>query len=428
MSHLWLIWLIPAPIMVYFFVRYVQGRKSYVFSAAGGTRWTDPAIIFQICSKDCPPIVGEAVRRVHEACGAIGYTNYRVDVVTDEPHQFDGVDRMIVVPSTYRPQRDCKYKAKSLQFVVEQRIAAREAVPSTWIFLLDEESFVSVQTVQALLSYLDQPAPPPISEGPITYPHAFFEVNPLCAVMECLRPYVCYDCVALMRDGGPTHLHGSNLLVRSDIEAQVQWDHKGVDLAEDQRFALEARLRLSGPIFGWHGGILEEQPALRIRDAIRQRQRWFVGNIHNLMYCPIAWQIKATVGLRWATWGIGFLAGLVSMAVLVIPQDIPIWLRIPLLLTTGLWLLAYQIGGWFNLQPHHLLLRKRVLYHVVILVLSPLAGLIDSWAAFTAPLHMIGATTRVPTPKMMPTVGARSHERLAAGRLSRSPFVKPTLD
>ena len=47
--------------------------------------------------------------------------------------------------------------------------------------------------------------------------------------------------------GNPAYIHGSNLLVRSDIEEEVSWEN-GKTLAEDTLFAIKARIKY-GPKF-----------------------------------------------------------------------------------------------------------------------------------------------------------------------------------
>jgi len=304
---------------------------------------------------------------------------------------------MIKVPDSYNPPNGCKYKARSLQYALEQRKKRGEINSRIWIFLLDEESFITEQTLSSLVKYIEQPTPKPVAEGPIIYPNKFFK-NIITSFGECMRPYICYDCVYQMTSGkGPLHMHGSNLLVRSDIEALVGWDHYLVDASEDQRFGWEAH-RLLGDIFGWHGGLIEEQPPFRIKDYIRQRRRWFVGNVHNMIYSKVRLRKKIHISFRWSTWSFGFLAGLVSFFALVIPQAIPDILRLPLLLNTFVWAVGYQIGLRHNLEPIKLSKLKKVLLHFAMLILTPLIGLIETYAAFTAPKDLRNFK-RIPTPK-----------------------------
>jgi beta-1,4-mannosyltransferase len=89
----------------------------------------------------------------------------------------------------------------------------------------------------------------------------------------------------------PTNMHGSNLLVRADIEDSVGWDFKGIRASEDQRFGYEVWRKI-GSVFGWHGGLLEEQPPFTVSDWISQRRRWLIGNIANARVVKLPWRKK----------------------------------------------------------------------------------------------------------------------------------------
>jgi cellulose synthase/poly-beta-1,6-N-acetylglucosamine synthase-like glycosyltransferase len=368
---------------------------------------SSPFIIFQICSKNAPPIVHDVIARIRAVCEKLRFSNYRIDLVVDNlPPQEKFDANIVLVPKSYKPPNGCKTKPRALQYAVERRKINGEISKDIWIFLLDEESFITEQTLKSLLHYLAQPNPPPIAEGPIIYPNKFFEANLLCSFAECMRPYICYDCVTQMTSGkGPIHMHGSNLLVRSDIEAQVGWDFPGVEASEDQRFGWEAYNLLGGKVFGWHGGMLEEQPPLTIKDLIKQRRRWFMGNIHNIKWANIPQKKKVYVALRWITWGIGFLAGVLSFPSFFfsiifwfIPQKIPYYFQIPLILNTLIWIIPYQIGLKLNLETLKISTKKRVALHFILLILTPVVGLIETYAVFTAPFF-VKRFVREPTPK-----------------------------
>src|SRR5205807_10665409 len=146
---------------------------------------------------------------------------------------------------------------------------------------LDEGSRGKKPTVFSMLKHIGGNNPTVSSEGPITYPNRMFEGGYLTRFSEAMRPIICYDCIHQM--GGkriPIHMHGSNLLIRSDIEDRVGWDF-GTVASEDQRFGHEAYLMLvegakgEGPelpimpanrVFGWHGGLIEEKPTLSIEN------------------------------------------------------------------------------------------------------------------------------------------------------------------
>ncbi len=402
LEYLWLLWLPSAPIMIYFFLRALQNHKAYEQKTFSYQPEAAPKIVFQFCSRNAPPIVFEAIKCVHEACRPLGYENYQVDLVTDTKITKKVAKKVkarnLAVPSGYQTKPPVNYKARALQYAVEQRKKQRLANAQTWIYLLDEESMVTEQTIRALLHYISNKDAKPIAEGGIKYPNNFRN-NILCSIAETLRTYVCYECVTQMTSGKmPTHMHGSNMLVRSDVEAAVGWAHKKVDASEDQRFGWEATLKLGKGIFGWHGGTIEEQPPRTIRDLLQQRQRWFVGNLHNLQTAKIPVRKKIIISLRWIAWWAGFPAGLASFAVLLIPQNIPDVLQIFLLFNAFTWLIGYQVGLRLNLKNHDMPKHRAVMWHLITLVLTPFVGITETFGIFIAPLQLRNFK-RNPTPK-----------------------------
>jgi egghead protein (zeste-white 4 protein) len=403
LEYLWLLWLLSAPIMIYYFIRALQNHKVYEQKTFNYKTRSTKKIVFQFCSRDAPLVVFQAIKRVHHACKTIGHSNYQVDLVTDTevPNMvMKKVNaRNVVVSSDYQTNPPVKYKARALQYAIDQRKKHRQANARRWIYLLDEESMVTEQTVRALLQYISNKDAKPIAEGGIIYPNNFFHQNLFCSIGETLRTYVCYDCVTQMSSGGmPSHIHGSNLLVRADIEAMIGWAHEKVELSEDQRFGWEATLKLGSDLFGWHGGTIEEQPANNIRDFIKQRQRWFVGNVHNLQYAKVPIKKKILLSLRWLAWIAGFPAGLASFLILFIPQNIPFGFQIFLIFNTFTWMVGYQVGLRLNLKKYQLPKYKKILWHLITFVLTPFVGIVETFAIFIAPLWL-HSFDRTPTPK-----------------------------
>lgn len=421
LEYLWLLWFPSAPIMIYFFIKALQNHKTYEQKTFNYKTRSAQKIVFQFCSRDAPPVVYQAIKRVHNVCKAVGYAKYQVDLLTDIKVPKKVVKKVnarnVVVPLDYQTNPPVKYKARALQYAVDQRKRRRQANARRWIYLLDEESMVTEQTVRALLQYISKKDAKPIAEGGIIYPNNFFDHNLFCSIGETLRTYVCYDCVTQMSSGGmPSHMHGSNLLVRADVEAQVGWAHEKVDASEDQRFGWEATLKLGRGLFGWHGGTIEEQPAKNIRDFIKQRQRWFVGNVHNLQNAKVPKKKKIILSLRWLTWMAGFPAGLATFLVLLIPQNIPFWLHFFLLFNTFTWLLGYQVGLRLNLKKYELPKYKKFLWHLITLVLTPFVGIMETFGVFIAPLQL-HKFERTPTPKS----GERETENLVFSTIIQQP-------
>ena len=109
------------------------------------------------------------------------------------------------------------------------------------------------QTILALLKFIGEAKE--LCQNSIFYPLKFESANRLTAIAESVRPFGCYDCVSQMKNPPPLHMHGSNLLVRSDIEDDIGWKF-GSTLAEDQMFGYKVYEKYGRGSMGWHGGIL----------------------------------------------------------------------------------------------------------------------------------------------------------------------------
>jgi beta-1,4-mannosyltransferase len=300
-----------------------------------------------------------------------------------------------------------------------------------WVFHMDDESYATSQTILSLLRFIRE-SNAVASEGPIFYPLKFESANFLTAIAESVRPFTCYDCVSQMTNPPPLHMHGSNLLVRSDIEDSIGWNF-GPTLAEDQLFGYKVYEKYGTKALGWHGGILLEQPPLNIKDHFMQRRRWVVGSMQNINNFPLIHRFKMMFKL--ATYFLGFISGIISIILYIyfqVPKMIPALLSSSsstindinqtvsldvatwfdklfnilssqsivhtltngspievgvgtmLLFTSIMWLLSYQVGLFLNLRYSKIGWPKRIFFHLQTLVLCLVIGLIETFPAFWA--------------------------------------------
>ncbi|MCD6037514.1 MAG: putative glycosyl transferase, group 2 family, partial [Nitrososphaeraceae archaeon] len=295
-----------------------------------------------------------------------------------------------------------------------------------WIFHMDDESYVTSQTIMSLLKFIRK-GNAIASEGPIFYPLKFESANRLTAIAESIRPFTCYDCVSQMTNPPPLHMHGSNLLVRSDIEDSIGWNF-GPTLAEDQIFGYKIYEKYGPKSMGWHGGMLLEQPPLNIKDHFMQRRRWVLGSLQNMVRFPLIHKFKLMFKL--VTYFMGFVSGVVStifyfyayipkllfvlsISISEFNLDIISWFDIVmktfsseatmnasinsspldpiigliLLFPYTLWLFSYQLGLFLNLRYSKISLIKRVALHLQTLLLSVIIGLLETFPAFYAMLE-----------------------------------------
>jgi egghead protein (zeste-white 4 protein) len=250
---LWATYLPYGSQFLYNFLRY---RKNFTFKPSGAAPAVSDHIVFQITTTSVTEnahLLNETVERVKEACTALKFTNFSIRTLSDDPRDFSNpfcVDRVMVTPSEY--DTDAIKKGRSMQYAVETYRSEPGDKSKAWIFHLDEESVMLPQTLEAVLTFIAS-GKGTLAEGPIFYP-SVFSGNPITRIADAIRSATCYFCVRTMSSGkAPSHIHGSNLLVRMDVECEVGWA-LGKTIAEDQLFGLKVFEKY--PQMGWHGGIV----------------------------------------------------------------------------------------------------------------------------------------------------------------------------
>ena len=176
----------------------------------------------------------------------------------------------------------------------------------------------------------------------------------------------------LKSKGKPDWLHGSNLLLRADIEKSIGWDFAN-SCAEDSLFGYVAYKKYGG-IFGWHGGVLEEQSPFTFSDFIKQRQRWIKGNFENLSRLGTWEKVKASY--RMASWFLGTISSLTLIISLLIKQSYPFFLTPFFVLDTIILFGIYQIGLEMNFAK--VSKKQRIWEHFKIFVVSPLLWFLEA--------------------------------------------------
>ncbi len=240
-------------------------------------------------------------------------------------------------------------------------------------------------TTQGLLSILDHADNnrEPIAEGLITYPNKMDKGSKLVKYLDAVRPTFCYSCYGMLKSQKkPDWLHGSNLLLRADIEKDIGWDFPNT-CAEDSLFGYVAHKKYGG-IFGWHGGVLEEQSPFTFSDFIKQRQRWIKGTFENLGRMGLREKVKTSY--RMISWFFGSVSFFTLIPSLLIKQSYldpsnPLSILGPFLtaffvLDTIILFAVYQIGLEMNFAKVNK--KQRVFDHIKIFVVSPILWFLEA--------------------------------------------------
>jgi beta-1,4-mannosyltransferase len=414
-------WLSYVPVAIVSVWKTFKNRKAFVERDLCYL-FNDSFIIFQITTRSATKasVVKRGIQSITSSAEKVSFYNYQISVVTDDPQDRWTLNNerceVVVVEKNYHT--NAIKKGRALQYAVEHRQRIGKNTSTGWIFHMDEESYVTPQTILALLKFIRK-GKGVVSEGPIFYPLKFESANRLTAIAESVRPYACYDCVSQMTNPPPLHMHGSNLLVRSDIEDDIGWKF-GSTLAEDQMFGYKVYEKYGQGSMGWHGGILLEQPPLNLKDHFFQRRRWFLGTMQNLDKFP-RWH-RYKVMCKSMTLFLGFASGVASTALMIQAYIFPLFslsiyelgvirsdiMSLPdnlligsafssianspltsapielgttaiLLFASWVWLGSYQLGLFLNLRYSKMKWTKKVLLHLQTLFLCPVIGLVETF-------------------------------------------------
>jgi beta-1,4-mannosyltransferase len=363
------VWLVGIPIyysLAYEIVRYrkILVKKTFV-------PINPKKMIFQITTIGNMKIVQDSINNIVQVCNDVGYNNYSIVVVSEVKESFDGAVT-ISVPLDYSTPNGAKYKARALHYAIDQREKSTENTSNIWIYHLDDESMITRQGLLSILDHADNNREP-IAEGLITYPNKINVGSRLVKYLDSVRPTFCYSCCAMLKSKGkPDWLHGSNLLLRADIEKSVGWDFPDT-CAEDSLFGYMAHKKFGG-IFGWHGGVLEEQSPFTLKDFFEQRQRWIKGTIENLDRMGF-WE-KVKTSYRMVSWFLGSVSFFALIPSLVIKQSYPSFLTPFFVLDTIILFAIYQIGLKMNFAKIDK--KQRVLEHFKIFIVTPILWFLEA--------------------------------------------------
>lgn len=422
-------WFSTIPVAFLTLGRFLKNRNTFVEQDLRRI-YNDPTIIFQITTRSATmtPVVKRGIDSIIDSSLKINYRNYQISIITDDPKDqvtLNDINCEVIIVDKKFTSSAIK-KGRALQYAVEYRRKTGKNISNYWIFHMDDESYVTSQTIMSLLKFIRE-GNAIASEGPIFYPLKFESANRLTAIAESIRPFTCYDCVSQMTNPPPLHMHGSNLLVRSDIEDSIGWNF-GPTLAEDQIFGYKIYEKYGPKSMGWHGGMLLEQPPLNIKDHFMQRRRWVLGSLQNMVRFPLIHKFKLMFKL--VTYFMGFVSGVVSTILYFyayIPKlflvlsisinefnlDIISWfdkvmkifsseatmnasingspldpiIGLILLFPYTVWLFSYQLGLFLNLRYSKISLIKRVALHLQTLLFSVVIGLLETFPAFYAMLE-----------------------------------------
>ncbi|RZF38815.1 hypothetical protein LSTR_LSTR000518 [Laodelphax striatellus] len=237
-----------------------------------------PFICIRIVTRgDFPQLVKANVERNMAKCTEAGLENFLLEVVTDKRVGLPVHRRIreVVVPTTYKTKSGALFKARALQYCLEDDV--NMLADTDWIVHLDEETLLTENSVRGILNFVLD-GKHHFGQGLITYANEEV-VNWVTTLADSFR--VADDMGKLRLQFSMFHKpllswKGSYVVTQVGAERQVSFDN-GLDgsVAEDCYFAMRAYSL--GYTFNFVEGEMWEKSPFSLWDFVQQRKRWLQG-------------------------------------------------------------------------------------------------------------------------------------------------------
>ncbi len=303
--------------------------------------------------------------------------NYIIEIVTDKHVDISVINRQqasktkapiihYVVPEDYRTKTNVKYKARALQYLLEQRTIrlnqlTKRDTKDFWVLHLDEESVITHQVIYGIKKFIRKynlyESKGAIGQGEILYNSYKYGESILFTAADSIRTG---DDLGRFRfqykvlNKPIFGIHGSFILIPAIFEQKITWDSGArSNVTEDAYFALKAmeeNIR-----FDWVDGFIKEQSPFTIIDFINQRSRWFCGLVFVATDVKLKFSTRFILALALISWFFSFFSALVTVISLLITFStgvgyFPLWGVLATSLLSGFVGSIYMIGVYRNIS------------------------------------------------------------------------------
>ncbi|CAI2348406.1 unnamed protein product [Caenorhabditis sp. 36 PRJEB53466] len=262
-----------------------------------------PFVCFRVVTKgNFPLLVKENIETNMKTCFEAGMENFIFEVVTDKAINLPSNPRVreVVVPTAYRTKSGAKFKARALQYCLEDDVNILQ--PTDWIVHLDEETLLTTNAICGILNFCED-GKHQFGQGVITYANGDI-VNWLTTLSDSFR--VADDMGKLRFQFKLFHKplfgwKGSYVVTQVEAERDVSYDH-GMEgsIAEDCFFSMVAMKH--GYSFDFIEGEMHEKSPFTMWDFLQQRKRWLQGILLTVHSSKIAIVHKALLALSLYAW------------------------------------------------------------------------------------------------------------------------------
>ncbi|CAG2114474.1 unnamed protein product [Medioppia subpectinata] len=243
-----------------------------------GTPLLAPFICIRTVTRgDYPDLIHNNVSRNLQTCLSVGLENFIIEVVTDRAIGLVKHPRIreVVVPTSYKTKSGALYKARALQYCLEDE--NNILGDNDWVVHLDEETIMTENAIRGILNFVFNNKHE-FGQGLITYANEEV-VNWWTTLADSFR--VADDMGKLRFQFYMFHRplfswKGSYVVTKLSAERSVSFDH-GLDgsVAEDCYFSMIAYK--NGYTFDFIEGEMWEKSPFTITDFLQQRKRWMQG-------------------------------------------------------------------------------------------------------------------------------------------------------
>ncbi len=320
------------------------------------------------------------VANVRQQMAALSLFRYVVEVVTDEPVAvLPGRDlRCLVVPPGYQTRNRSRYKARALQYAVEQSPLPDDA----WILHLDEESHLSSSVVIGVRDAVveeERSGAHRIGQGAILY-HRNLGRHPFLTLADMVRTGDDLGRFHFQHRLGVTlfGLHGSFILVRNSVERRCDFDFGPEGSVTEDAFWAVRQMAL-GTRCRWVDGFVVEQSTQSLADFVKQRRRWFAGLLRVVLYAEAGLWLRVSLAAFVALWAVAWLGMATTLVNLFLGLRTPPVVAAAGDLSLATFVTTYVVGLYVNLRESApVALPRRVLLYVAQVVLIPAFALLEA--------------------------------------------------
>lgn len=360
-------WLLPLPLAIVAAIGLMSYRQRSV-----PNRLPAPLVFRIVTRGDNLEAVKKTVQNIKDTMvGMRTPPVWWIEVVTDKKL---GIAEELVVPPWYTTSNGAKWKARALQYALD---TSRASI-NDWIFHLDEESQIDLQTVYGIAEFMKE-NPGKIGQGAILY-NRELATNPWLTLGDSLRTgddigrfYAQYK-----QGNCAFGMHGSFILVQNFIEQHIGFNFPPeLCVTEDAYFglrALENRYE-----FGWVDGFVYEQSPRTITDFLKQRRRWFLG-IRQIVLSDLPFRIKGILALSTVSWAGSIVVAIATIVNFFFPANTPVWMHLGSDIALAMYAALYMVGLHLNLKNLDLTWFQKMRYYTLLIVSIPVYSALEMFA------------------------------------------------